>query len=78
MVDTDNFTGCIVCNSYGTTAIDEVDPAEFGQVAKIFAGTCSQSEAREFYDYTFFGEERDVSSINSCYPIKLFLENHKL
>lgn len=52
----------------------EVDPEEFGQVSKVYAGTCSQTEAREYYQYQYFGDERDVASIEGCYSIGKFLE----
>lgn len=56
----------------------EIDPEEFGQVSKIFAGRCSQTEAREYYAYQYIGDERKLISINGCYSIRAFLEEHKL
>lgn len=54
------------------------DPEDLGQVSKIYAGTCSQMEAREYYQYEYIGDEKKVASINGCYSIKTFLDNHDL
>lgn len=56
----------------------EIDPEEFGQVSKIFAGSCSQTEAREYYAYQHIGDERKLISISGCYFIYNFLREHKL
>ncbi|MEK7126930.1 MAG: pilus assembly PilX N-terminal domain-containing protein, partial [Patescibacteria group bacterium] len=45
-------------------------------------GICSNSQAREYYSYTYSGDgdDRSVGSedIKSCYPIENFLDSHKL
>lgn len=61
--------------SFGSFKVD-VDT----QVADIIAGVCSQTQAREFYQYLGNGDQRKLSqeNIQSCYPIKNFLRDHKL
>ncbi len=82
-VDSANrYTGDISCSPYfvgvGNGKQVAFDPEDLGQVSKIYAGTCSQMEAREYYQYEYTGDEKKVASINGCYSIKTFLENHDL
>jgi len=55
----------IKCNSYFIDSKGEI---------------CSNTEAREFYDYSGEGDERQILSedIRQCYPIKEFLTSHSL
>ncbi|MBI2634540.1 pilus assembly PilX N-terminal domain-containing protein [Candidatus Peregrinibacteria bacterium] len=55
-----------------------IDTEAFGQVSKIYAGICSQTEAREYYAYQYIGDGRELAAINGCYSIKKFLDEHNL
>ncbi len=74
------YTDQIICEPYYVNAPSgkqiAFDPEDLGQVSKIYAGTCSQMEAREYYKYDYTGDEKKVASINGCYSIKTFLQDH--
>lgn len=76
------YTNEIFCGDYftgGPTGAIKIDTESFGQVSEIVAGNCAHTEAREYYEYEYFGDEdRKLSAIGGCYSIKTFLENHDL
>ncbi|MBI4975599.1 pilus assembly PilX N-terminal domain-containing protein [Candidatus Peregrinibacteria bacterium] len=70
-IEGDNrYTDKIKCAAYG--GVNEVVHVP-GQESPVFAGTCDNTEAREYYAYS--GEKADVKP---CYPIRNFIEAHKL
>ncbi|MEK7672649.1 MAG: hypothetical protein AAB373_02075 [Patescibacteria group bacterium] len=78
------YTGEIDCAPFlaenGKKNIIELDPEglDVDQLAKIFAGgSCGPTFAREYYEYEYFGDERDVLSIKDCYSISDFLDPGK-
>lgn len=68
----------IKCPPYSGSGVKEVDLP--GQVAKVFEGICLPTEAREYYFYNYFSDEKELNpeDIHGCYPIKQFLDGHKL
>ncbi len=51
------------------------DPSGPSQIASLFVGDCSNNEAKEYYEYNVDGW---IETIQRCYPIESFIENHKL
>lgn len=58
-------------------AINVQNSLDTGQEASLYAGICSASEAREYYEYAG-KEELRSEDIHSCYPIADFLKSHSL
>lgn len=67
----------IICRPYAVEDVREVI-AEDGTT--VFSGICSNTQAREFYDYVGGVEDRVIEEENiaECYPIEQFLDNHHL
>ena len=76
----DRYTDQITCPPYFYKNEIKVDTQDFGQISKIDAGTCSHTEAREFYLYKYYLGERKLigDNIRSCYPIEFFIQSHDL
>lgn len=75
-----NEIDCVDYYIGGSNNAIKIDTESFGQVSEIVAGNCSHTEAREYYLYSYDGDERKVESENiyNCYSIKTFLTNHDL
>ena len=77
----DRYTSDIQCEPYyigGASGEVQVDTENFGQLSAIEAGLCAHTEAREYYEYEYFGQEKALSAVNGCYPIRTFLMKHDL
>lgn len=74
----------INCGSYvlGGRSLERINAEAQGQVADVFAGNCLNTEAREYYEYEYIGQngEKKLNSenIKSCYLISEFLQKHEL
>lgn len=68
----------IDCVGYGGGA--EIAPVSEDQVAVDVTGSCDNTQAREYYDYSGEGAARSVAveNITPCYSIKTFLDDHFL
>lgn len=57
---------------------DELANVNLTGQASINFSLCSNTEAKEFNQYSYFGEEAEFVALNPCYKIKNFLEDHEL
>ena len=70
----DRYNDDIKCLAYGGSKFEIAEP---GQISTVLAGTCMNTQAREYYDYVAAGDEGlDAEDIHHCYEVGTFLDNH--
>lgn len=65
----DRYSDEIICAAYTENIVVSDDDK-----------VCSNLQAREYYFYTYEGDDRSIEDggIQTCYPVKSFLDSHKL